>query len=82
MIALLSALNMSFKNIALQKNVSEAFKILQDVKREFASHDEVLAKLRAKLSDCGKIVDDVETRTNVMRRRLKMVETADVGNPA
>ena len=71
--ALLSAFNMAFRNVALRKNVGEAFKIMQDIRREFSLHDESLNKLRAKLADCSGVVNDVQTRTNVMLRKLKAV---------
>jgi DNA recombination protein RmuC len=50
------------------------WEVLGAVKTEFGKFGDVLAKTRKKLEEATSTIDQAQTRTNVMTRRLKSVE--------
>lgn len=78
--AILNALQMGFHTLAIQKRSSEVWDVLGAVKTEFGKFGGVLGKIKKKLQEASNTVEQAETRTRVMGRRLKKVEelpTAD-----
>jgi DNA recombination protein RmuC len=65
---------MGFRALALQKRSGEVWKVLGAVRFEFAKHGEVVEKLKKQLGAAANTIDALDTRTNVMNRRLKDVE--------
>jgi DNA recombination protein RmuC len=74
LLATLSSLQMGFRTLALEKRSAEVWEVLGAVKTEFGKFGEVLAKTRKKLEEATNTIDQAQTRTNVMTRRLKSVE--------
>lgn len=74
LLATLNSLQMGFRTLALEKRSSEVWEVLGAVKTEFSKFGEVLAKTKRKLDEASSTIDLVQTRTNVMNRRLKSVE--------
>ena len=72
--ALLNALQMGFRTLAIQRRSSEVWEVLGAVKTEFASFGAVLAKTKKKLNEAANTIEDAEKRTRVMTRKLKSVE--------
>ena len=80
MSALLNSLQMGFRTLAVTKQSSEVWKILEAVKTEFGKLTDQLEKVDKQLSTAKKSLEDLRsTRTNVMQRRLKDVGTLDAG---
>jgi DNA recombination protein RmuC len=77
--ALLNSLQMGFRTLEIQKRSSEVWELLGQVKTEFTKYSEVLAKVRKQLSNAQNTIDEAETRTRVIQRRLRKVEGA--GDP-
>ncbi|MDE2402733.1 MAG: DNA recombination protein RmuC [Burkholderiales bacterium] len=75
LLALLNSLQMGFRTLALEKRSSEVWQVLGAVKTEFMKFGDVLAKTRKKLDEASNTISSVETRTRVMGRALKQVET-------
>ena len=74
--ALLSSLQMGFRTLAVQKRSSEVWDILKAVKYEFQEFSEVLAKAQKQLTTASGTLETLQTtRTNVLARKLKDVET-------
>ena len=74
--ALLSSLQMGFRTLAVQKRSSEVWDILKAVKYEFKEFSGVLAKVQKQLTTASGTLDTLQTtRTNVLERKLKDVET-------
>lgn len=74
--ALLSSLQMGFRTLAVQKRSSEVWDILKAVKFEFKEFSGVLTKVHKQLNTASGTLDTLRTtRTNVMERKLKDVET-------
>lgn len=76
LLAILNSLQMGFRAIVIEKRSSEVWKVLSSVKSEFVKFADVLAKTKTKLDQASKVIGDAETRTRVIQRHLKRVETA------
>ena len=74
LLATLNSLQMGFRTLALEKRSAEVWEVLGAVKTEFGKFGEVLARTRKKLEEATSTIDQAQTRTNVMTRRLKQVE--------
>jgi DNA recombination protein RmuC len=74
LLAVLSSLQMGFRTLALEKRSAEVWEVLGAVKTEFAKFGEVLAKTKKKLDEASSTIEQAQTRSNVMTRRLKAVE--------
>ncbi len=76
--ALLGSLRMGFRTLAVQERASEVWQVLQSVKSEFDKFGGVLAKVKKKLEEASKAVDQVETRERAMKRALRSIEAAPI----
>ncbi len=74
LLATLNSLQMGFRTLALEKRSAEVWEVLGAVKTEFAKFGQVLAKTKKKLDEAANTIDEAQTRTNVMTRKLKSVE--------
>jgi DNA recombination protein RmuC len=75
--ALLNALQMGFRTLAIQKRSSEVWEILGSTKKEFGKYAQVLAIVKKKLSQAQATIDQAETRTRAIQRTLREVEVSD-----
>jgi DNA recombination protein RmuC len=74
--ALLSALQMGFKTLAIEKRSSEVWQILGAVRTEFTKYDEVVKKISKQLTTASSSVDNLLTRTRAVTRKLRGVDSA------
>ena len=72
--AMLNSLQMGFRTLAIEKRSSEVWQVLGAVKTEFGKFGEVLAATKRQLLTVTNSIDQAETRTRQMERRLKGVE--------
>ena len=77
--AMLNALQMGFRTLALEKRSAEVWQVLGAVKTEFGKFGEVLSRLKAQLQTASNTIESAETRTRQMERRLKDVEALPAG---
>jgi DNA recombination protein RmuC len=75
--ALLNALQMGFRTLAIQKRSSEVWETLGSVKTEFSKYAQVLVIVKKKLSQAQDSIDRAETRTRAIQRTLRDVEAAN-----
>lgn len=76
--AILNALQMGFKTLAIQKKSSDVFILLGAVKTEFAKFADVLSKAQKKVNEASKELDTlVGTRTRMIESKLKGIEKID-----
>jgi len=76
--ALLNALQMGFRTLAIQKRSSEVWETLGSVKTEFSKYAQVLVVVKKKLSQAQDSIDKAETRTRAIQRTLRDVAVAEV----
>jgi DNA recombination protein RmuC len=72
--ALLSALQMGFRTLAIERRSSEVWETLGSVKTEFGRYADVLAQVKKKLGEAQNTIDSAETRTRAIQRRLRNVD--------
>ena len=78
MAAMLNALQMGFRTLAIQKRSNEVWTILGAVKTEFDKFGDVLAKAQKSLQGAERQLDLLMgTRTNAINRKLREVERLD-----
>ena len=76
MAALLNALQMGFRTLAVQKRSAEVWDVLRSVKKEFDSFADVLEKTQTRLDQANKELDNlVGVRTRQMQKQLAKVGT-------
>jgi DNA recombination protein RmuC len=76
--ALLNALQMGFRTLAIHKRSNEVWETLGSVKTEFNKYAQVLVIVKQKLSQAQDSIDKAETRTRAIQQTLRDVEVADV----
>ena len=74
LMALLTALRMGFRSLAIQKRSSEVWQVLGAVKTEFGKFGDVLDKVHKKLGEAQNVVEQAATRRRAMDQKLRGVE--------
>jgi DNA recombination protein RmuC len=73
--ALLNSLQMGFRTLAIEERSSEISKVLGEVKTEFARYGDVLGKVKEKLDQASRTIEEeVSRRTRAIQRKLRDVE--------
>jgi len=80
--AMLNSLQMGFRTLALERRSSEVWQVLGSVKSEFAKFGDVLARLKGQLATASRTIEDAQTRTRQMQRKLQEVEALPPGAQA
>ncbi|SMM99382.1 DNA recombination protein RmuC [uncultured Candidatus Thioglobus sp.] len=76
--AFLSSLQMGFKTLAVQKRSSEVWQVLTEVKSEFSTFSNTFKQVQKQLNTASDTLEKLRTtRTNVLERKLKAVETLE-----
>lgn len=79
--ALLNSLHMGFRTLAVQKRSSEVWKVLAEVKTEFATYSEQLALVHKQLTTASGSLEKLkDTRTKAMERKLRDVATLELSD--
>ena len=73
-LALMNSLYMGFRSLAIQKQSSEVWKTLGQVKTEFGRFENVLLAVDKKLHEASNKIKEVHTRSERMQAKLKNVE--------
>src|SRR4051794_32461829 len=79
--AILNALQMGFRSLAIEKRSSEVWQVLGAVQTEFKKYNDVVEKLGNQLSTAAKSVESLGTRTRAMNRKLRTVQALPDGTP-
>lgn len=74
LLATLNSLQLGFRTLALEKRSAEVWEVLGAVKTEFGKFGDVLARTKKKLEEASNTIEQAQTRTRVMGRKLKSVE--------
>lgn len=73
--AMLNSLQMGFRTLAIEQRSSEVWQVLRGVKTEFGKFGQSLAEVKKSLESATNKIGKTETRTRVMLRSLKTVES-------
>lgn len=72
--SLLNSLQMGFRTLAIQKRSGEVWQLLSAVKTEWSKYGEALEKVQKKLQEASNSVEQAQTRTRAIGRKLKTVQ--------
>jgi DNA recombination protein RmuC len=73
--AILNSLHMGFRTLALEKRASDVWEVLGAVKTEFNKFGESVSAVSKSLEAAKNNLDKLQTRSNVMTRALREVES-------
>lgn len=77
--ALLNALQMGFRTLAIEQRSSEVWQLLGHVKRDFAQFGDTLEKTRQRLQQASDSIDSAFLKSRSIEKRLGEVETLAPG---
>jgi DNA recombination protein RmuC len=80
--ALLNALQMGFRTLAIQKRSSEVWQVLGAVKTEFSKFGGMIKKVQKKLHEASNVVEEAATRSRMVERKLRNVQELPSGDAA
>jgi DNA recombination protein RmuC len=72
--ALLNSLQMGFRTLAIERRSSDVWKVLGQVKSEFAKFSDILARTRKKLEEATHTIDEARGKSTTIVRKLRDVE--------
>ncbi|MBV2208404.1 MAG: DNA recombination protein RmuC [Thermomonas sp.] len=75
LLALLTSLQVGFRTVAIEKRSAEVWRILEKAKTEFGKFGDVLDKVKDKLDQASKQIEQTGVRTRAIERSLRDVET-------
>jgi len=76
--AILNALQMGFRTLAIEQRSSEVWQLLGAVKNEFGKFGDILDKVRKKLAEASRQIDETGVRSRAIERKLRNVESLPV----
>ena len=77
--AFLNSLQMGFRTLAIQKETSRVWELLNNVRTEFGKFGDVLTATKRKLEQATGEIEKAEVRTRAIHRKLNMMDS--ISNP-
>ena len=77
LLALLNALQMGFRTLAIEKRSSEVWQTLSAVKSEFGKFAGILEKAEKQITTVGKSLSEASRKTRTIERNLRNVESIE-----
>ena len=71
----INSLQLGFHALAIEKQTSEVWRILANVKTEFNKFGDILAKTKKKLQEVTNTMEDAESKTRNIQRKLTKVDS-------
>lgn len=75
--ALLNALAMGFRTLAINRKATEVWQVLGAAKMQYEKFGDLLQKARKKVNEAGKVLDEADHRNDIIQKHLRRVETLD-----
>lgn len=75
--ALLNALAMGFRTLAINRKATEVWQVLGAAKMRYEKFGDLLQKARKKVDEAGKVLDEADHRNHIIQKHLRRVETLD-----
>ena len=73
--AMLNALQMGFRTLAIEKRSGEVWLLLGEIKKDFTRFAEILENTRRRLDQAGESIDSAVSRSRSIQRKLSSLET-------
>ena len=75
--ALLNALAMGFRTLAINRKATEVWQVLGAAKMQYEKFGDLLQKARKRVDEAGKVLDEADHRNHIIQKHLRRVETLD-----
>lgn len=75
--ALLNALAMGFRTLAINRKATEVWQVLGAAKMQYEKFGDLLQKARKKVDEAGKVLDEADHRNDIIQKHLRRVEILD-----
>lgn len=75
--ALLNALAMGFRTLAINRKATEVWQVLGAAKMQYEKFGDLLQKARKKVDEAGKVLDEADHRNDIIQKHLRRMETLD-----
>lgn len=75
--ALLNALAMGFRTLAINRKATEVWQVLGAAKMQYEKFGDLLQKARKKVDEAGRVLDEADHRNDIIQKHLRRVETLD-----
>lgn len=75
--ALLNALAMGFRTLAINRKATEVWQVLGAAKMQYEKFGDLLQKARKKVDEAGKVLNEADHRNDIIQKHLRRVETLD-----
>ena len=75
--ALLNALAMGFRTLAINRKATEVWQVLGAAKMQYEKFGDLLQKARKKVDEAGKVLDEADHSNDIIQKHLRRVETLD-----
>ena len=76
--AMLNALQMGFRTLAIEKRSGEVWLLLGEIKKDFIRFAEMLENTRRRLDQAGESIDSAVTKSRTIQRKLSVLETGPI----
>ena len=76
--AMLNALQMGFRTLAIEKRSGEVWLLLGEIKKDFSRFAEMLENTRRRLDQAGESIDSAVTRSRTIQRKLSSLEETPI----
>ena len=77
--AFINSLQLGFHALAIEKQTSEVWRILANVKTEFNKFGDILSKTKKKIQEVANTMEDAESKTRNIQRKLGKVDSLAYG---
>ncbi len=74
----LNSLQLGFRTLAIEKHSAQVWTLLGQIKNEFAKFGEILLRTQKKLTEASNIIDEAQSKTSNINRRLNKVDQVPV----
>ncbi len=75
--ALLNSVAMGLRTMAVNEKANEIKDLLAAIKKQYEIFDEVLAKVKRKIGEADKSIDEAAKRNEIIQKKLKGIDSAD-----
>lgn len=70
----LNSLQLGFRTLAIEKHSAQVWTLLGQIKTEFNKFGDILVRTQKKLTEASNIIDEAQSKTHTINRRLAKVE--------
>ena len=78
---MLSMLNMGYRSLMIQKNMSQAWQTIRQTQVEFGVFSDLLTKAQTKITQAGEVLEQAEKTTRKIGKNFRVIEQVEAEAP-